>query len=178
MQGFFFLLFIFFFFFVFVFFFVVVFFFFSSSSSSSSFASSSSSSPSSSSSSSSSSSPSSSFSAFPAIPPGFIICGALLIVVVSLLLFFFNFIRGWCMLGVFLLPAFTRLGHECQDLLSPYNGMHACTDKGLGLYSHPKSYRECSQNPCSSSSSSRLCPSTAGCSPPSMSSIFVCLLLS
>ena len=28
------------------------------------------------------------------------------------------------------------------------------------------------------SSSSRLCPSTAGCSPPSMSSIFVCLLLS
>ena len=30
----------------------------------------------------------------------------------------------------------------------------------------------------SSSSSSRLCPSTAGCSPPSMSSIFVCLLLS
>ena len=30
----------------------------------------------------------------------------------------------------------------------------------------------------SSSSSSRLCPSTAGCSPPSMSSIVVCLLLS
>ena len=28
----------------------------------------------------------------------------------------------------------------------------------------------------SSSSSSRLCPSTAGCSPPSMSSIVVCLL--
>ena len=32
------------------------------------------------------------------------------------------------MLGVFLLPAFTRLGHECQDLLSPCNGMHVCTD--------------------------------------------------
>ena len=25
-------------------------------------------------------------------------------------------LRGWCMLGVFLLPAFTHLGHECQDL--------------------------------------------------------------
>ena len=37
-------------------------------------------------------------------------------------------LRGWCMLGVFLLPAFTRLGHECQDLLSPCDGMHACTD--------------------------------------------------
>ena len=24
----------------------------------------------------------------------------------------------WCMLGVFLLVAFTHLGHECQDLLS------------------------------------------------------------
>ena len=37
-------------------------------------------------------------------------------------------LRGWCMLGVFLLPAFTRLGHECQDLLSPCHGMHVCTD--------------------------------------------------
>ena len=35
---------------------------------------------------------------------------------------------GWCMLGVFLLPAFTHLGHECQDLLSPCNAMHVCTD--------------------------------------------------
>ena len=24
-------------------------------------------------------------------------------------------LHGWCMLGAFLLPAFTRLGHECQD---------------------------------------------------------------
>ena len=30
-------------------------------------------------------------------------------------------LRGWCMLEVFLLPAFTRLGHECQDLLSPWD---------------------------------------------------------
>ena len=34
---------------------------------------------------------------------------------------------GWCMLGVFLLPAFTRLRHECPDLLSPCKGMHVCT---------------------------------------------------
>ena len=32
------------------------------------------------------------------------------------------------MLGVFLLPVFTRLGHERQDLLSPWGGMHASTD--------------------------------------------------
>ena len=38
-------------------------------------------------------------------------------------------LRGWYMLGVFLLPAFTRLGHECQDLLSPCDGMHVCTDR-------------------------------------------------
>ena len=30
--------------------------------------------------------------------------------------------------GVFLLPAFTRLGHERQDLLSPCDEMHVCTD--------------------------------------------------
>ena len=35
--------------------------------------------------------------------------------------------RGCCMLGMFLLTAFTRLGHECQDLLSPCDGMHVCT---------------------------------------------------
>ena len=28
-------------------------------------------------------------------------------------------LHGWCVLGVFLLPTFTRLGHERQDLLSP-----------------------------------------------------------
>ena len=37
-------------------------------------------------------------------------------------------LRGWCMLGVFFLPVFTRLGHECQDLLSPCDGVHVCTD--------------------------------------------------
>ena len=37
-------------------------------------------------------------------------------------------LRGWCMLGVFFLPAVTRLGHECHKLLSPCDGMHVCTD--------------------------------------------------
>ena len=36
---------------------------------------------------------------------------------------------GWRMLAVFLLPAFTCLGHKCQDLSSLCDGMHACTDK-------------------------------------------------
>ena len=35
---------------------------------------------------------------------------------------------GWCMLGVFLLLASTPLGYQHEDLLSPCNGMHACTD--------------------------------------------------
>ena len=37
-------------------------------------------------------------------------------------------LRGWCVLDVFLLPAFTRLGHERQDLLSPCDEMHVCAD--------------------------------------------------
>ena len=35
--------------------------------------------------------------------------------------------RGWCMLGVLSSPAFTRLGHECQGLVSPCDGMNVCT---------------------------------------------------
>ena len=35
------------------------------------------------------------------------------------------------MLGVFLLPAFTRLGHERQNLSSPCDEMHVCTDRLL-----------------------------------------------
>ena len=31
---------------------------------------------------------------------------------------------GWCMLGVFLLLAFTHLEYECQYLLSPCDEMH------------------------------------------------------
>ena len=37
-------------------------------------------------------------------------------------------LRGWCVLGVFLLSAFTRLGHERQDFLSPCDEMYVCTD--------------------------------------------------
>ena len=37
-------------------------------------------------------------------------------------------LRKWCILCVFLLHAFTCLGHECQDLLNMCDGMHVCTD--------------------------------------------------
>ena len=37
-------------------------------------------------------------------------------------------LRGWCVLGGFLLPAFTCLEHEHQDLLSLCDEMHVCTD--------------------------------------------------
>ena len=37
-------------------------------------------------------------------------------------------LRGRCMLAVFLLPAFTGVGLECQDLSSPCDGMHVFAD--------------------------------------------------
>ena len=37
-------------------------------------------------------------------------------------------LHGWSMLGVFLLPAISHLGHKRQGLLSAYDGMHVCTD--------------------------------------------------
>ena len=37
--------------------------------------------------------------------------------------------RGWCMLDVYLLLAFTCPGHECQDFLRLCDVMHVCTDK-------------------------------------------------
>ena len=37
-------------------------------------------------------------------------------------------LRGWRLLGMFLLQAFNCLGHECQDLLKPCNGMDVSTD--------------------------------------------------
>ena len=44
------------------------------------------------------------------------------------------------MLGVFLLPAFIRLGHERQDLLKSVQ-WNACVHKlDLGLYSQPKEF--------------------------------------
>ena len=45
---------------------------------------------------------------------------------------------GWCMLDVFMLPAFIRLGHECQDLLSPCDESACVHRLDLGLYSHLK----------------------------------------
>ena len=38
-------------------------------------------------------------------------------------------LHGWCMLGMFLLQAFTRLGYECQDILTLCDEMHVCTDQ-------------------------------------------------
>ena len=44
------------------------------------------------------------------------------------------------MLGVFLLPAFTRLGHECQDLFEPGRWNAFVHRLDLGLYSHPTEF--------------------------------------
>ena len=45
------------------------------------------------------------------------------------------------MLSVFLKPAFTPLGHNCQNLLSPCDGMHTCVHRlDLRLYSRPKEF--------------------------------------
>ena len=44
------------------------------------------------------------------------------------------------MLGVFLLTAFTRLGHDCQGLLESVR-WNACVHRlDLGLYPHPKEF--------------------------------------
>ena len=76
------------------------------------------------------------FSAFPAMPLGFTNFGEIFTYVTVFVCFFSNptievvtfCLCGWYMLGVLLFPAFIRLGHECQDLLSPCNGMHVHTD--------------------------------------------------
>ena len=45
-------------------------------------------------------------------------------------------LRGWCVLDVFLLQAFTRRGHECQDIFSESVWWNACAHRlDLGLYS-------------------------------------------
>ena len=82
-------------------------------------------------------------SVFPATSLGFTIFGEIFAYVAF---FFFAFFlsnhRGshipssWMMHAGFLLPIFTCLGHECQDLLGLCNGMHVCTDKTL-FYTHP-----------------------------------------
>ena len=49
-------------------------------------------------------------------------------------------LRGLCTLGTFLLPTFTRLGHECQDRLSPMRWNAYAHKLDPGLYSHPKEF--------------------------------------
>ena len=88
----------------------------------------------------------SSSSAFPFISLGLTIFGEVFVYVTVLCdrIFFYPttevvtfHLHGWCTLGVWFfffvcvfcfvfLLAFTDLGHECQDLLSPCNGMHHC----------------------------------------------------
>ena len=50
--------------------------------------------------------------------------------------------------GCVLLPAFTRLGHECQDLLRPCDGMHECTERPQFILSSKRVVGEWSENPC------------------------------
>ena len=45
---------------------------------------------------------------------------------------------GECVLGVFLLPA--RLGHKCQNLLSPSDGNAGVNRLTPGLFSHLKGF--------------------------------------
>ena len=70
-------------------------------------------------------------SVFPAISLGFTIFGEIFAYVAvfypTIEVATFH-LSGWCLLRVFLLPAFTHLGHECQDLLSLCVGMHVSTD--------------------------------------------------
>ena len=35
-------------------------------------------------------------------------------------------LHWWCMLAVFMFPTSTHLGYQYQDLLNPFNGIHAC----------------------------------------------------
>ena len=51
------------------------------------------------------------------------------------------------MLGVFLVLAFIRLGHERQDLLSPCDGMHLCTDSTSVYTLIQKSFRDMESEP-------------------------------
>ena len=56
--------------------------------------------------------------------------------------------RGCCMLGVFLLLAFTCLGHECQDLLSLCDGSMCAQTRPRFILSSERVLGEWGQNPC------------------------------
>ena len=45
-----------------------------------------------------------------------------------------------CWRGSFLGPEFTRLGHKRQDLWSPCDGMHVCSDWTSAEHSHSKEF--------------------------------------
>ena len=49
-------------------------------------------------------------------------------------------LHGWCMLGLLLLPAFTCLGHEHQDLFESVWWIACVRRLALSLYSHPKEF--------------------------------------
>ena len=58
----------------------------------------------------------------------FCVCGRFFNPTIDVVTFCLHQVHEWCMLGVFVLPAFTCKGHQCQDLLNPHKEMHACTD--------------------------------------------------
>ena len=83
----------------------------------------------------------------PATSLGLTILGENFAYVTAFFFFFFNptimvvtfRLRGWCMLGVFLSQAFTRLRYDCQDLLSPRDGMHIiCAQTRPGFILSPE----------------------------------------
>ena len=57
-------------------------------------------------------------------------------------------LREWYMVGVFLLLAFTRLGHECQDLLSSCDECLYAQTGSQFILSPERLLEEWSQNPC------------------------------
>ena len=77
----------------------------------------------------------SSSSALPAISLGFTILGEIFAYLIMEVVTFC--LRGCCMLGVFLLLAFTCLGNECQDLLGLCNGRRVHR-RDLSLHFHLK----------------------------------------
>ena len=94
---------------------------------------------------------SSSSSAFPAIPLGFTNLGEIFAYVtvfhLTIEVVTFRF-HAWCMLSVFLLLAFTHLGHEYQDLFVHAMECMCAQTKPWFILSSERVLGEWSQNPC------------------------------
>ena len=87
----------------------------------------------------------------PARSQGFTILGEIFVYVTVFVFFFVCFfypsneavtfrLHGWCMLGVFLLLAFTHLGHECTGSFESVR-WNVCVHRlDLGIYSQPKEF--------------------------------------